>query len=146
MAEDIMPNDPIGAAKWKLAAQAEWLAKTFQRRQLGGLPEVIEDELTQLEDKNTMLSRWVNDPARLSTGRYLILCLVLYSSDENEAPEIDKCDWYVVDTLEQAKTEVKAHIFADTVRADYTHACRVFASNLRKELFFEEVQHIKWKL
>jgi hypothetical protein len=84
-------------------------------------------------------------PDWLSMGRYLVLCLTMYAADEDEAPDLDEYEWYVPGTLEDAQTQVEAHVFGD-VRNQYSHVCRVFDSHLKKELLFEEVQKIEWKL
>lgn len=98
------------------------------------------------EMPQTVLEQWVAThlgdvfTPDADTGRYVVAKLVAYRGDRDETA------YAVVDTLEQAQLEVEDHLFGHPPREDYTRTCRVFDSNLKKELLFEEVQKIEWKL
>jgi hypothetical protein len=133
--------DPILAAKYKVGGIKDWIAREWPQpldRYLGLLPKNVEDclgELAEVEDHE--------DPAfdnDLVTGRYLVVKIVTYRAETDEAA------YAMADTLEVAQTEVEDHLFGHTPREDYARICRVYDTHLKKELPFEEVQKIEWKL
>lgn len=160
MPEEVMPADQVLAAKWKLTAMRKWLDEVFPpvarpgnlgggstvpRWPLGRLVNTLDDVIESLVDGEFVEGVLKDAPDWLAMGRYLVLCLIMYAADEDEAPDLDEYEWFVPGTLEDAQKQVEAHVFAD-VRNQYDHVCRVFDSHLRKELLFEEVQKIEWKL
>jgi hypothetical protein len=134
----LMPTDPILKERWRAHGLLRWLKASFPEH-LPIFTAEVEKELGELLKAKTY-DDYKFSKSSVTLERFLVLMLV----EKADGSAMEEFNWKSVSQMEEANMLVGKHTRCGSGRDIRHRTCRVFDTNLQRELPWHEVRRIEW--